>query len=71
MALSIAGRDFFAISFAIAYGGTMEITAGTPVWAESALGEQLSRVAATAIVPGFDFPVVWICEHEEWACGPG
>ena len=53
--------------FAIAYGTTMEITAGTPVWAESALGERLGRVAATAIVPGLDFPVVWICEPEEWA----
>jgi hypothetical protein len=30
------------------------------VWAVDALGEQLDRVAATAIVIGRDFPVIWI-----------
>lgn len=45
----------------------MQITPGTLIRAQTALGESLIRVAATGIVPGIDFPVVWVCEAQEWA----
>jgi hypothetical protein len=45
----------------------VEINAGTKVWAMDAVGERLSRIAASGVVPSHDFPVVWICAPEEWA----
>lgn len=44
----------------------MDITRGSRVVAVNARGEHGERIALTGIVPGRDFPVVWICRPEEW-----
>ena len=42
------------------------IQPGMVVAVETALGQQLSRRAISGIVPGHEFPVVWVCREEEW-----
>jgi hypothetical protein len=45
----------------------VQIDPGTPVQAVNALGDRVDLVAATGIVAGADFAVVWVCEADEWA----
>jgi hypothetical protein len=42
------------------------IEPGSKVLARSAFDELLERRAVTAVQPGHDFPVVWVCSEEEW-----
>jgi hypothetical protein len=42
------------------------IAAGSQVIVTTADGEQVQRTAASGIIAGDDFPVVWICLREEW-----
>ncbi len=42
------------------------IQPGAHVYVETALGEKLPRRAISAVVPGHDFDVVWVCREEEW-----
>jgi hypothetical protein len=51
----------------IAYGAPMEITPGSEVQVRNALDETLRLIAVTDVVRGIDFPVVWVCEPDEWA----
>jgi len=44
----------------------MSIAPGDRVLALNARGERGERVALSEVVPGHDFPVVWICRPEEW-----
>ena len=44
----------------------MEITPGSDVRVRNALDETLRLVATTGVVEGLDFPVVWVCEPDEW-----
>jgi hypothetical protein len=49
--------------------GPMERTPVNPgdvVLAVDAFGAENPRRALTGVVPGGDFPVVWICREEEW-----
>ena len=39
---------------------------GAHVTVRDALGQLLPRRAITGVVPGHDFPVVWVCGEEEW-----
>ena len=43
------------------------IKPGMHVIATTADDRELQRVAASEVVDGADFPVVWICTEEEWA----
>jgi hypothetical protein len=42
------------------------IEPGAQVIVRDARGQTLSRWAITGVVPGHDFPIVWVCEEEEW-----
>ena len=44
----------------------MEITPGSEVKVRNALDERLRLIATTGVVRGIDFPVVWVCEPDEW-----
>ena len=44
----------------------MTIEPGNRVTVRSATGERLERRAVSAIEPGHDFAVVWVCREEEW-----
>lgn len=49
----------------------MEIKRGDRVTVRTAFGDQLERVALSAIEMGRDFPVVWVCSSEEWDAREG
>jgi hypothetical protein len=40
--------------------------AGMDVLARDFHGRELPRRAITGVVPGRDFPVVWVCRAERW-----
>ncbi len=42
------------------------IQPGDRVVARNAFGHENERRAITGVVAGQDFPVVWLCPHEEW-----
>lgn len=48
-----------------------DIVAGMLVVAECADGKVLTRRAATGVVDGRDFPVVWLCREEDWPLADG
>lgn len=43
------------------------IKPGSEIKVRDAQREVLDRVAMTSVVDGKDFPVVWVCDHDEWA----
>jgi hypothetical protein len=45
---------------------TPAIRPGQRVLARTSADRLLVRTAATEIVDGQDFPVVWVCREEEW-----
>jgi hypothetical protein len=45
---------------------SMNVMPGDRVLALNARGERGERIAITGVVQGRDFPVVWICQPEEW-----
>jgi len=45
----------------------VSINRGMPVQALNALGDRIDLIAATGVVAGEDFAVVWVCEPDEWA----
>ncbi len=42
------------------------IRVGDLVVARNALGAENERRAASGVIEGWDFPVVWVCTEEEW-----
>jgi hypothetical protein len=44
-----------------------DIVQDVPVVVVDAFGQRLHRRAASAVVEGHDFPVVWLCQEDEWA----
>ena len=44
-----------------------EVKAGDPVTVRDAGGEFLPRIAATGVIRGGSFLVVWVARSEEWA----
>ena len=44
----------------------IEIQRGQRVLARTSASKLLPRRAVTEVVPGDDFPIVWICREEEW-----
>jgi hypothetical protein len=44
-----------------------EIVQGVPVDVLDIFGQRLRRRAATGVVEGHDFPVIWVAREEEWA----
>jgi len=44
----------------------MPIDAGQHVVVTDAFGRELERVAIGGPERGADFPVIWVCRHEEW-----
>jgi hypothetical protein len=45
---------------------TQHIAAGERIEALDVAGKQLRRRAVSGVVPGHDFPVVWVTSEEEW-----
>ena len=45
---------------------TTTIRPGERVLARTALDEWVKMRAITGIVPGQDFPLVWVCDEQEW-----
>jgi hypothetical protein len=43
-----------------------EIFPGQTVLARDQSGTWLPRRAITGVMPGRDFPVVWVCREEKW-----
>lgn len=43
------------------------IRKGDQVVITDAFGQEKSRRAASGVVDGHDFPVVWVCREEEWS----
>jgi hypothetical protein len=42
------------------------IQAGQRVVATTSANKEIERRAASPVVDGSDFPVVWLCREEEW-----
>jgi hypothetical protein len=42
------------------------IKRGAEIKVRDAKSQLLVRVALTSVIDGRDFPVVWVCDHEEW-----
>lgn len=42
------------------------IEKGSKIVIHTAIGETLSRRAASGVVDGADFPVVWVATEEDW-----
>jgi hypothetical protein len=63
-------KIFLGIRPGIAYKWYLEVIAviesGAQVIVRDARGQTLSRRAITGVVPGHDFPIVWVCKEEEW-----
>ncbi len=43
-----------------------EIQLGTRIEARDAFGRWNERRAITGVLPGEDFPLVWVCPEDEW-----
>ena len=46
--------------------GPQQIQQGDSVIARDALGRENKRRAITGVIAGQDFPVVWLCNDQEW-----
>lgn len=49
----------------------MELNRGDRVVVKTAFGTSLERVALTGQQMGHSFPVIWLCDPEEWATATG
>lgn len=45
---------------------TPEIQPGTRIQARDAFGQWNERRAISEVLPGEDFPLVWVCREDEW-----
>jgi hypothetical protein len=47
--------------------GIVEVVPGGHVLVMDAFGVRLPRRAVTGVVPGVDFPIVWLSREAEWS----